>query len=323
MTSWIEKPVLVHVGLHKTATSWLQNAFFSAPGSGFWAPEVASAGDAPAKQAGYLFFRGDDGCLLNDEAFSAADVCNRLSCLVPPAGLVPVISNERLAGHPLSGGYDRWEIARRIRSVFPQARILVTIRSQEAVILSNYLQYLKYGGWHKPELYLKPPGNARTPSLTLAFWDYERLAQGYEAIFGTGNVLLLPQELLRSDPHDFVRRLAGFAGAAAPAHVDSGREVNPRRAVAAAYHLRRLTWLRNKSAANAFAPPILSRRVERIVEIGLKSAASALIPDGVNRRVAQSLDLRIRTMVGERYAAGNRRLSAALGIDLGAMGYTI
>lgn len=318
MESWVDRPVLVHVGLHKTATTWLQEVYFPASGSGFWIP---SSGSKAAKDVGYWLFRSADGHLLNDDEFDAADVRRRLLAMTPPAAAVPVISNERLAGHPFSGGFDRAAIARRIRDVFPQASILVTIRAQEALLLSNYLQYLKYGGWHTPESFLRPPENSRTPSLNLGFWDYERLSALYAQVFGRKRVLFLPQEALRREPLSFAMSLASFAGVEPPTRLDSSREVNPRRQAVSTYYLRRLTWLRNKSAANAFAPPVLSKGIDRQFEIGVRKAVDLATPQWLDRRVLGSLDQRVRKAIGDQYLASNQRFAAEHGLDLAALGY--
>ena len=52
---------------------------------------------------------------------------------------VPVISHERLSGYPHSGGHDSKEIAHRLAAVFPNAKVVIVIREQKSMILSNYL----------------------------------------------------------------------------------------------------------------------------------------------------------------------------------------
>lgn len=309
--------------MHKTATTWLQDVYFASPDSGFWVPEVDASAKNRTKGLGYHLFLGADGCLMTDDAFCPLRLRERLSAVAPPPGLVPVVSNERLAGHPLSGGFDRMAIARRIKGVFPNARILITIRAQDELIFSNYLQYLRYGGWQSPENFLRPSRNSRTPSLSLAFWDYERLSATYEEMFGRSNVLLLPQELLRKDPQAFVRRLSQFAGVAMPEQINSRREANGRRRVAPSYFLRRLTPLRNKSAANAFAPPIIAKPVDRLLERSIRNLAELLTPQFLDSRVSRSLEQRVRRVIGDYYVDSNQRFAARHDIDFEALGYRL
>lgn len=70
-----------------------------------------------------------------------------------PAGMVPVISSEILSGHPFSGGIASDDYARRLKAIAPDAKILVSIRSQMRILTSVYMQYLLRGGTMGPELF--------------------------------------------------------------------------------------------------------------------------------------------------------------------------
>src|SRR5262245_6185327 len=74
-------------------------------------------------------------------------------------GLLPVVSNERLSGHPSSGGYDSKEIADRLAAVFPEGRVLIVIREQHSVIESVYKQYVLAGGPSPFELFVDAPAD--------------------------------------------------------------------------------------------------------------------------------------------------------------------
>jgi hypothetical protein len=321
--SWIDDPLLVHVGLHKTATTWLQSVYFPSPASGFWIASTGAALRHPVKEVGHWFVHDESGSLIDDDAFSADDIRQRLSSLRRPEGLMPVVSYERLAGHPLSGGFDRNVIAHRIRQVFPQARILVTIRSQEPLILSNYMQYLRYGGWHTPEMYLRPPRDNRMPSVSLAYWDYFRLLRTYHGIFGPMNVLFLPQELLRVAPGEFIAALARFCGTGVPDRLDTRIETNARKPAVSSYLLRGLTSLGQKSAANSFAPSLLPLPVGRAIGTSAKLLINMLTPAAVERRFTQHLQARINNAVGDYYRESNRQFSELQAFDLAGLGYKL
>jgi hypothetical protein len=321
--SWIDEPVLVHVGLQKTATSLLQESYFPVEGNGYWIPPVPSHIRHPIKQIGHWLIADTEGRLMNEADFDPVQLRKVLSAFAPPSTLVPVVSNERLAGHPLSAGFDRTLLARRIKLVFPRARILVGIRAQNSIIMSSYMQYLKYGGWHTPEMFLRPSSDARQPVLGLDFWDYDRLASVYEEIFGAENFLLLPQELLRSDAQAFFRLLADFAAVAAPRSLNSDDEANPRKPHASSYVLRRLTALSRKSSANSFVPPLISPAIDRAIEKVAKFAVDLATPKAVEARIGRSLQQRVDRMVGDYYVAGNRRLASRTSLDLSALGYRL
>lgn len=321
--SWIDDPVLVHVGLPKTATSWLQEYYFPQPWSGFWIPPVPSKAKHPIKQIGHWIVTDEDGRLIDPADFDCRKLRAKLSDIKAPAGYVPVVSNERLAGHPLSNGFDRRFLAERIKQVFPKAKILLTIREQNSVIMSNYMQYLKYGGWHSPEKFLKPYSDARLPTLTLQFWNYDRLFNFYCEIFDEKNVLILPQELLRADPVGFLGAIAAFSGVAVPSAFNHRAEANPRKPHSSSYLLRRLTFLSRKSSANAFTPPLFGESADRLIDKAAKSVFNLLTPGVMEKRIQNSLTQKIDAVIGDFYRESNRQLAAKVKPDLAALGYKI
>lgn len=320
---WIDKPVLVHVGLHKTATSWLQDFYFPFTKNGFWVPPVDSSIRRPIKQIGHWFVGDEFGRLLDKSEFSSSKIRSALSNLDCPAGLMPVISNERLAGHPLSNGFDRVVIAQRIKEVFPQARILLTIREQNKIIMSNYMQYLRYGGWHEPEHFVHPLSDGRQPVLSLNFWNYSDLAGTYAKIFSKERVLVLPQEMLRSNVGDFVSRLAQFASVIPPVSINNLVEANPRRMHVSSYLLRRYSFLIMRSSANAFMPTVVPDRLGARIYRALRFIIDQVTPGFIEERVAKSLQKRVDAKIGDFYLVSNRRLANSVSFDLASLGYRL
>jgi hypothetical protein len=238
MARLIDNDILVHIGLHKTGTTWLQLHLFPRTDCGFHLPEFA--GMTPkqrAKAIGVHLCYGPSKRLMAEADFDPKAVRDELAGLGVPKGAVPVVSHERLGGHPLSNGFDRAILRDRIRAVLPNARILLIVREQFSMIMSNYLQYLKYGGWHDLEQYLYPPSDGRLPTLSIDYWQYDRLIELYLSAFGRDRLLVLPYEMLARNPEDYVRQICEFAGLPAPGHIDGGRRENRHRDYAAAYWL--------------------------------------------------------------------------------------
>jgi hypothetical protein len=319
--SWIDQAILVHIGLHKTATSWLQLHYLSLARHGFWVPPVLPQAKAPIKAVGQMIIADVNNYLIPEEDFEPDEVRLILRQLHKPEDLVPVVSNERLSGHPISNGFDRLILARRIRAIFPKAKILITIREQNAVIMSSYMQYLKFGGWHSPERYIRPLSDARQPALTLQYWDYEKLVRNYHALFGSENVLVLPQELLRRSALDFVGKIASFMGLPSPTQVECDKETNPRRPHVPAYFLRWLSVLARPSSGNSFFPSPLEPQIGKALEGGAKAFVGALVPRPLEHHMERFLSQRLARMVGDHYAASNRRTTDLIGIDLAQFGY--
>lgn len=316
---------LIHIGLHKTGTSWLQVHLFANPAMPFWtaAPETVGKRKSRAKFGSYFFYRSADGNMLLDGDFDAAAARHGLGAeRVPPARCL-VVSNERLSGHPMSNGIDRSWICDRLHAALPDGKVLIVVREQRAMILSNYMQYLKYGGPRSIEGYLAPENDARAPGLDPRYWEYDRLVALYRARFGAANVLVLPYEMLRKAPQDFVARICRFAGVEPPAEAlpSSSRE-NASQNYLTCTGLRLLSPLIRSSRGNGFAPALFGRRVGQAVHLGLQTYLGLLVPRALNEHVKKRLLARLDG-VAERYRASNQRLQDLTGLDLGAFGYLL
>ncbi len=261
---------------------------------------------------------------MDDYDFDPNGVRDLLNDYKKPDGLLPVISNEGLAGHPLSGGFNRLAIANRINDVFGKPKVLVIIREQNALITSNYMQYLKYGGWHTPERFIHPEKDGRQPTLSLNFWDYATLMRQYQNCFGAENVLCLPYELLVASPLAFLSQIARFSGSGMVEEVEFGNQiVNKRRSHIASYYLRQLTVYRRPSSANGFMPSLLRGNVGLLAEIVAKKTLATAAPRRLDRWIEKRLAERIDRLIGDRFAASNAIAEKLCGFPLRDMGYKV
>jgi len=316
---------LIHIGLHKTGTSWLQVHLFANPDMPFWtaAPESMKKRKSRAKFGSYEFYRAADGNMLREDQFDAAQARSAIGVAIVPENRCLVVSNERLSGHPMSNGMDRSAICNRLYETLPNARVLIVVREQRAMILSNYMQYLKYGGPRSITGFLAPEHDARAPGLDPCYWDYDRLVELYHRRFGAGNVLVLPYEMLRKAPQDFVARICRFAGVEPPrqALAAASRE-NASQNYLTAVGLRLLSPVIRSSRGNGFAPSLLGRRVGQAVHLGLQKYLGLLVPRALNEHVKARLLARVAPMA-ERYRHSNQRLQKLTGLDLRPYGYAL
>jgi len=322
--SLIDADVLVHVGLPKTGTTWLQDHLFANSALGFWGPARHEATPKQQTKAiGRLLYLDSQKRLIAEDDFDAVALRKQLEDIIVPDGLVPVVSNERLSGHVLSNAFDRPMLARRIKAVFPQARIFLTIREQRSMMLSSYFQYLKYGGWRSLEGFLDPPCDGRQPALQLDVWNYDRIAQLYYSLFGRERVLILPYEMFVREPADFVGRICEFAGVGKAEGLPYAAKSNPRRAHVASYYLRWLTCINRSTSANGYFPRPFGRHVGKAIDRSLKIAVGAVTPASWEKRLENDFKARIERMTGNHYRASNRRLVALTGLDLEGYGYQV
>lgn len=300
--------VVLHVGYHKTGTSWLQSRWFTRDDLGWAALDhLAWPIHAP-----------------HPLEFDAGACRRHYQPLVEralAAGRVPVLSAERLSGNPHSGGYDSKEIAGRLAEVFDDPCVVVVVREQRSMLMSTYRQYVRVGGGCSLRDYAFGEADGRRPMFRLGHFCYDRLVSHYQQLFGRDAVVVMTYEGFRDDPADFTRRLAEATGTRADEATDFGDYVNASvRPVALALRRRVNPFVKRDSVNgySALASPTLARVLRPLVK-----AADALAPDAWQRRVRESWRAQIAEGVGDHFAESNRRLAELTGLDLAALGYDV
>jgi len=193
--------MLIHIGYHKTATTWLQNIYFSNH------PQIAFVGRHPELWQ-YVISPHD----LDFKAELAKAYFYPKINEATKNKKFAVFSSERLSGNPHSGAYDNKLIADRLFSVFPRAKILIVIREQRDAMLSNYKQYIKMGGICTLKEYLFPPVDGKIPLFRLDNFKYHQLIEYYVKLYGLENVKVMLYEEFRENPSKFIKDLAYFLG---------------------------------------------------------------------------------------------------------------
>ena len=198
------KTTIIHIGYHKTGTTWLQSHVLFKPELGFARLWTSNEVVQKIVLPNALDF---DSVKCRVEAQARIDDALEKN-------QVPIFSCERLSGDPSSGGFDSKEMADRLHTTFPEARIIIGIREQKAMILSAYKQYVRAGGTCSLQHYLEVPtrGAERMPWFQLSHFAYHRLIGYYQSLFGAEQVLVLPFEFFVREPQEFVTRLVDFCG---------------------------------------------------------------------------------------------------------------
>ena len=155
--------VTIHVGLHKTATTFLQSSVFPYV-------ENYTLVTRPYTQLNHAFNKlqyADDSLYSEDEFRSAINTIDSDSV---------IFSDESFSGKPTFFSYiNRAIIAKRLASVFPDANIILFIRDQKDIMVSHYSSYVKmpYGTAKITDLYRKASG-------TFEYDDYRKTPSGYD-----------------------------------------------------------------------------------------------------------------------------------------------
>ena len=297
------KGLVIHVGYPKTASTWLQRHLFANPRTAFAVPWGQPAACAV-----------DHFVLANDYVFEANSVREALRTQITAtlkASRVPVLSEETLIGDPCRQKYWGFSTMRRIRSVFPMAKILLCIREQVSLAYSAYCEHLRGGGTDSLERFVGtgrlPPGVG--PNLRFDYLQYDLVISDLLELFGPSQVLVLPVELLRLEPRDFVNRLCEFAGTR-PVQLDSLARVH---ASVGGRTVPLHRWL------NRWVPPGVPRRlVQKLVNLH-----SRLTPLGAHSVSASREKRKLAEHLGSYFEESNRRSAELTGVDLRSLGYRV
>jgi hypothetical protein len=304
--------LLIHVGYHKTATTWLQRKVFANDSSGF---DWVLGRNWEARR--YLVAP-------TSLCFDETEARRRFSVALERAhdrGRIPVISDERLSGNPHSGGYDSKENAQRLARTFPEARILIVIRRQRDAIYSTYDQYVEAGGACSIGDYLSHRTRYAVPSFRLEHFEYHRLVSTYLELFGRERVLVLPYEQLKAQPMVFLRRIMDFAGNPSAFVADVAQRANAGRPAILSAVLRRLNPFLVRDDLNGFS--ILAVPNGRRVVYPLLERGVALLPEAFNSRVERRVRDEIDAACRNYFGQSNRATAELAGLDLRALGYDL
>lgn len=295
---------LLHIGYHKTGSTWLQERLFAPAEFGFHTPwtreqirERLIHGDP---------YRFDPRCARAGFEAGLAEAARR--------SRVAVISDELLSGNPREGLSRGRLTAQRLEETFPGARILVCIREQRSMLVSWYKHHVRAGSAISARRFVRPKRGGFEGAFPLAYFEYDALIAHYQARFGRDRVLVLPYEWLRRDSGDFARRIIAFAGSRASG-VPGAQVANPGYG-GLTIALRRWTNLfvgRDFHSGHDPAAGIFARRVLHRLDRRL--------PRPLQERCERRIQSTIYSAIGDRFARSNRLTQQLTGLDLGGCGY--
>lgn len=298
---------LLHLGYHKTGSSWLQAELLRSPRAGFY---------SPWRPEDYI----ERLIITNPFAFSPEET--RVSFAegfrhAAENRLVPVITHEMLSGNPWKGGqFNSRATAERLHQTFPEGRVLIVIREQRSMICSLYRHHVRTGLSVSPRRYLMPAEmrSGFEPIFQWAYLEYHWLIGFCQSRFGADRVLVLPFELLKRDCNEFARRVCAFAGAKDPPELTPSI-VNAGYSAFTIAVKRRFNSLMRADKAIGHLPwrhqfgEKLFHRLDQHV------------PRGLARRSNQRLHDQVAEVIGDHYAASNRAVQRMTELKLAEYGY--
>jgi hypothetical protein len=202
------KRPIVHIGYHKTGTTWFQQRFY---------PRVVGRY--------YIGRRLVRQAFLAPHALHFDGAAARQALGGGLGGII--ICEENLSGglhHGGLAGCQSKDVAERIRAALPDAQIVIFVRRQIDAVASAYVQYVKGGGTFGVERYLfgrdyygpNAPEHDEVPRFRFEHFAYDRLISHYDGLFGRASVHVYRYEDFRADPRSFIQAFMVEHGLSAP-----------------------------------------------------------------------------------------------------------
>jgi len=297
--------VVVHVGLHKTGSSFLQRHFFpKLPGVQYV--------DRAASHEFMVYLRWqDDFVYAVSEAREVFEACRGEK---RPGALV-LLSDEQYYGMPYHGCMLRRRNVDRLAGVFPGLRVVVVLRNPRDMLESLYLQYVKTGGSASWRQFLQ----FRRESLFVsnAYFQYGYYVRYLQQKFGRGRVVVLFYEDFRSDPAGFLDTWCQLLGVA-PGSWDRallGVRANPSIAPAVIPVMRLLNkFTCSPKQPFQVLPQVCYRAYRRLILMFSKRLLRRVGKRAIPREAAEEFLAPCRE--------SNRLLQELVGRDLRSLGYT-
>lgn len=301
------RPV-VHIGYHKTATTWFQRRIWPAATSHEFVPRHQTQ-RALLSPSGLWF----------DPAAARAEL-GLEGCARPV-----LLSEENLSGYPHNGGLHGLigpEVARRIRETLPDAQIVILIRNQRDIIRATYAQYVSGGGTWSLRRYLAGKAGSygaltrayKAPAFEWEHFAFDRLVAHYERLFGSESVHVYPYEWLEQ-PDAFLIRLRRDLGVVLPPGIERSHRANASLGRGALFALRCANLFTRQSVINK------TTLIDLPGGQGLRHAAKWLLGLLPSRRFVLPGDIVAR--IDSFYAESNRRLAERRRLPLAELGYPL
>ncbi len=203
---------IFHIGMPKTATSYLQKNFYPNLNLHYLGKHY----DSKTKDKDFAKIFSE---LFSTQAFADTDRLYRdIKSKMPDSSII-LYSNELMSGTSRINFLNSFQISYHLKECFENPKIIFVIRKQDSFIESIYRQAIRggYSGSLKSFInYKRGKFNKSTPGkggwMDIYSLDYFRWAEHYRELFKEDNILILPYEKLKSNRDEFLKDIADFIG---------------------------------------------------------------------------------------------------------------
>ena len=186
--------IVLHVGMHKTGTTFLQwNVFPFLNAKFHW----------------HIFYKSWLKDVLNLSKEIDISKINKKLKKTLSKEKINIISEENIYTYQFTKEDDRFERLERIKKIFPNAKIIFGSRRREENLVSWYVEYVSVGGTLDFKGFLKN-------YMNLKKLDYQPYIKKLEELYGKENVFDYSIDELRKDQDEFIKKLCDFIGVEKP-----------------------------------------------------------------------------------------------------------
>ncbi|WEG12876.1 sulfotransferase domain-containing protein [Pullulanibacillus sp. KACC 23026] len=297
------KTIYLHIGYHKTATTFLQRIIF---------PKL--------KQLNYINKTGEALKRMNQirtKKLTKKEIESFRKFINKKDNGKPIlISNEGFSGNPLHSKKTKkqFEVLEDLRKIFPPSEfdvhIIVGIREQVSLLTSLYLQYIKMGGVLDGSSFIEHCQQIGV----LENFNFFHTLHKIEELFGRDRMYVMVYERFRDQFRDELLQLLNYMGEKEiPVYKDEEQLRNKSLGQLQLTVTRRL----NKLFKTSFNPQGKFSFIE-VPGLGTLTPRRLIQNKWSNRIHYKSYRFPMdrQTAIKERYETGNRRLSEVYNISL-------
>jgi len=302
---------LIHVGLPKAASTTLQDGLFSRQNRYAYFGKVHNHYVADGVRDLVARICYQDSLDFDREGTRSLVGALRRDLRVGERPIL--VSDEQFS---VDGKADRRLMAERLGELFAPAKVLLVLRAQETLCESWYLHFLRSSGQRPMSFadWMDQTYDRPFLSIQRVGLDYDKLVSTFEEVFGAGNVVMLPFELLRSGSPLVSERLAQLLGTTpawiAEALQRTSENVRQSKRYQFVLHIQKMlpTGTNFALLGRRLLPLTVYARIRDVVRAGPRVARPEM-PERWRRRIA------------EVCGTGNARLQARSGLPLKDLGY--
>lgn len=202
-------PIIIHVGLMKTATTTLQKRVFPQHEELYYLGGPDYQHEAIRQAMGAILLQDR---LQYDQIYHEGQIWNILND-ARNQGKPVLLSEESLT----TLSVDRLTKADRMVGLFGDIRIVLCLRRPEDLMTSFYSESIKQLNTRTHRLptidnWLEQEWSVKRATRHTRFLDFSRLIRCYQNLVGEENVCVLLFEDLREEPAEYARQLSEFIG---------------------------------------------------------------------------------------------------------------